>query len=291
MATRMNDETKAFAEFLRGCPSIAEAVSGKTTTLTGSCYRSDDASKFVLVSAEGQVDVPVEAVQRFTVLEGEGLQRMVQLEVLTERISASTLQTLKELIKDPIHDTRKEGVFDTLKEIPADTRKEVAKDPIVDTRKELIKEIPKEVAYDTYWEQGGFDWGQVVDPAAGAGLGAQQAAAGMQPFVMATPHHASAAAVAMQPGAAQAAQLNVQGTLKPVLADGPFTRKEMTKDPITDPITRKELAKDPILDTRKELVWETWVENGPYTTVEGPGGLPGGGLGDPPVWNLPGLMF
>jgi hypothetical protein len=219
----------------------------------------------------------------------------VQLEVLTERISASTLQTLKELIKDPIFDTRKEGVFDTLKEVPVDTRKEVpfdtrkesTKDPIFDTRKELIKEIPKEVAYDTQWEQGGIDWGQVVNPAAGlnaadpaAGLAGAQAMA-MQPFVMATPHHASQAAIAMQPGAQQAA-LTLAETIHPksLVADpGHITRKELIKDPLSDPLTRK------------ELVWETWVEGGPYTTVEGPGGLPGGGLGDPPVWNLPGLMF
>jgi hypothetical protein len=285
MATRMNDEAKAFSEFLRGCPAIGEAVSGKTTTLTGACYRSDDAAKFVLVSEDGQVDIPVEAVQRFKVIDSGGLQAMVQLEVLTERISASTLQTLKELIKDPITDTRKETPFDTLKETPFDTTKEVPfdtrKETIFDTRKELIKEIPKEVAYDTYWEQAGPDWGQVVNPAAGGpGFAGAAAGAGMQPFVMATPHHASQAAVAMQPGA-QAAYA------------GGYYPKSVAADPPGPHITRKELIKDPLADpiTRKELVWETYVEGGPYTTVEGPGGLPGGGFGDPPVWNLPGLMF
>ncbi|MEO8449102.1 MAG: MvdC/MvdD family ATP grasp protein [Gemmatimonadota bacterium] len=149
---------KKFLEYLRTAPAACDAVSGKTALVTGTLYRADDADKFVLVTADGQTaEAPVDAVQRFKVIDQTGLNAVVQLEVATAKFGGAL--TVKELTKDPIFDPRNE----------------LPKDPVFDTRKEPI------------WDPPGTLWN---DPP-------QQA---MLPFIMATPHHASAAALAAQPG-------------------------------------------------------------------------------------------
>ncbi len=107
---------------------------------------------------------------------------------------------------------------------------------------------------------------------------------------MATPHHAPQAAIAMQelaasrvlnpPGMQQAKPI-VSDVATSVTADVTATYKEIIKEPIRD-WTYKEIIKEPPLDTRKEMVFETIVEN-----QFDPGGI----LTNPQVWNLPGLMF
>lgn len=306
MATSKKNDGKTFADVLKNAPTLGEA-GPRTVRLTGAVYRSEEKDKFTLVTGEQAVTLDVDAVEHFRMLQETETQRIVEIEVLAERLRPEAFTpkpildpggTLKEVIKDPIQDpqTIKELIKDPISD-PGGTRKEVIKDPIMDpTRKELIKDPIQDPI--TWVEQidpkGGFDQvgglgGGVINPAA------QQGAGGMAPFVMATPHHAPQAAVAMQQLAAQGRQQVAKAavaegthafTPKPPHLDPVNTIKEITKDPLFDPPrTIKELIKDPIQDPI------TWVEQiDPKGGFDQVGGL-GGRVTNPPVWNLPGLMM
>jgi hypothetical protein len=223
-----------------------------------------------------------------------------QLELIVAKIAGRL--TLKELIKEPIKEVIKEVAKDPArKELPKDIIKEPVKEPVFDPP--TFKEPVKEPIFDpgTLWnDPPGGTLQEQIDPGQFGGInpvaaGAAGAAAGMTPFIMATPHHAPQAAVMQQqlagPMAASAAGLNAH-TVKELItdhvADQIWTKKELTKDPILD--TRKELTKDPILDTRKEMVWDTYKEAAGDTWVE-QGFDPSGGVVNPPSWNLPGMMW
>ncbi|MEZ4456071.1 MAG: hypothetical protein R2882_05905 [Gemmatimonadales bacterium] len=206
----------------------------------------------------------------------------------------------KDLIKDPIH-----------KELPKDLikdpgHKELPKDVLKDPgHKELPKDVIKEPVKEPIFDPPGTLWNdppggtlqEQIDPGQFGGIdpvATRAAAAGMTPFIMATPHHAPQASVMQQqlaagPAAALGATPHtVKELITDHVADQIMTKKELTKDPILD--TRKELAKDPILDTRKEMVWDTYKEAAGDTWVE-QGFDPSGGAGNPPSWNLPGMMW
>ena len=96
-------------------------------------------------------------------------------------------------------------------------------------------------------------------------------AAGLEPFVLATPHHAPAATIAAQMGTAAGAQLQTIPTIDVSTIfwlDRHHTIKEIAKDPIFDRITLPEnVIPDPT-----------------NTLAEGIGGLnPGGGVVNPAV--------
>jgi hypothetical protein len=222
MADRPNkskESARPFAEFLKDAPSASEAAAEESIPLTGVVMRSEKEGMFVLTTQEGQsLELNADDVKNYEVLQEIGAQKIVRVDVSAKAFAggAGAVAGLRTLVSDYI------------------TRKEMIKDPIYDpTLKELIKDpIRKEVAKDVIYDpltrvENVFDPNPEIDPAAEGGL---------TPFIMATPHHASAAAVAMQPGA-----------FKPVYFDP--TRKELIYD------TRKELAKDPLTDPI------TWVEN------------------------------
>jgi hypothetical protein len=225
MAERPNkpkEPAKPFAEFLKDVPSASEAAAEESIPLTGVVMRSEKEGMFLLTTQEGQtLELNSADVTNYEVLQETGPQRLVRVDVSAKalgsgvgaiggfRTMVSDYLTRKELIKDPLKDPIKDPTFDTLKELIKDPiRKEVAKDPINDpiTRVENI-----------------FDPNPEIDPAMEAGL---------TPFIMATPHHASQAAVAMQPGAFKPVWFDP--TRKELIFD---TRKELVKDPLTDPIT------------------------------------------------------
>lgn len=261
---------KAFAEFVKSAPSAADLTSGRTTVVTGTVYRSEDAEKCVLATADGQLaEVPLDAVVRHKVVDSTGLLAVSQLEVVAARIGSRI--TLKELIKDPIKEVIKEVVKDPArKELPKDFIKEPVKEPIFDP--------------GTLWnDPPGGTLQEQIDPGAFGGINpVAGAAAGMTPFIMATPHHAPQAALMQQQ---LATSIGVPAGI------GARTIKEMTTDPITDQFhTRKEMIKEPIFDTRKEMIWDTMKEASSDTWVE-QGFDPSGGLVNPPSWNLPGMMW
>ncbi|MET0795513.1 MAG: hypothetical protein ABW061_28600, partial [Polyangiaceae bacterium] len=176
----------------------------------------------------------------------------------------------KDIHSDPLSDKA------VVKDIHTDTLfvpdqkhvvKDVHKDPISDPIGTLFRD-PSGTLQEGVVDPGQFQ----VNPATG------QVASGLLPFVMATPHHAPAAAVNLQAGALQQRaaggfkqlpfetlkELSTDNTLKEVIQD--HTLKEVVHD------TLKEL----IHDTQKEVI-ETQVEGG-GTLVEGgqiPGGIPG----------------
>jgi hypothetical protein len=299
MSNPIEGDAKAFAEYLRKVPTLDEASSGKTVTLTGVVFRSGE-GRFAITCQDGQtLELEAEAVQRFKVVEGTGLVSVLQLEVQAEKLSAAAIKAVKPVVKDLHKDPIKDVHHDTLH------AKDLHKDPITDKvmPKDLMhKEIAsdpstKEVATDGAFDPigpgtgvadtlaegpGSFDPGQVVNPAMRAGLA---------PFVMATPHQAPAHLIGLQAGAA-AATLAAQD-LKAVAQD---TVKELHYETMKEPLhdTRKEMVQDTykemVHDTYKELVMETWVEGSPYTAQEGTF-EPGGMTTQPPVWNFPGLMY
>jgi len=269
---------KAFADFVKSAPSAADLTSGRTTTVTGTVYRAEEADKFVLATADGQTaELPIDAVVRHKVIDASGLNAVSQLEVVIAKIAGRL--TLKELIKEPLKELIKDVIKDPArKELPKDIIKEPIKEPIFDPGT-LWNDPPGGTLQENI-DIG--DPGQVVvNPAAQAGA----AAGGMTPFIMATPHHAPQAAVMQQQLAGPVAAAAGLGGLTA------RTIKEVITDHFADqPWTRKELIKDPILDTRKEMIWDTYKEAAYDTWVE-QGFDPGQGLGNPPHWNLPGMMW
>lgn len=316
-SSRSESTKKSFAQFVSELPSAAEVMSEQTITLTGSVLRSDKEGMFVLSMADGQtIDLNTDAVKNYQVTSGE---REVQLEVLVNRLpgdlSARTLPTLdrygtlKEVITDASADFTLANL-DTIKEPTTDnitdaTLKEPVKDPIYETFKEPNLDTVKEANYDTVKEPnldpntfyeptgtlqeglGGIEQGGgVINPA-------QMGNAGLTPFIMATPHHAATAPQMMQMMARSLNLNTIPGqesatlTLKETNQDV-HTFKEVGKDPIFD--TLKEANKDPIYDTLKEVVGDPNTFFEPTGSLqEGLGGLQGGV--NPPVWNMPGLMF
>lgn len=218
-------EAKPFAEFLKDAPPASQASGEESIPLTGVVMRSEKEGMFVLATQEGQMlELNAEDVQNYEVVQETGPQKIVRVDVSAKALAtaggAGAIGSFRTMVYDYI------------------TRKELIKDPIFDpTRKELIKDPWTDpwtrIETEGTIQETTFDPGLGVDPAVEAGL---------TPFIMATPHHASQAAIAMQPGAA---------AYKPVYFDP--TRKELIKDPAFD--TLKELRKDPIIDP------VTWVEN------------------------------
>lgn len=242
MAEKPNkkEQGPSFADFLKEAPAAADLTGDDSVSLTGVVARSDKEGQFVLLTADGQsLELNTDAVKDYTVVQEQGPQKVVQLTVSAKALNPSAGATIGGL---------RTGVADVI------TRKELIKDPIFDTRKELIWDTIKELIKDpqsdpwTWVEQQGTLQEQ-IDPGGGFGVDpAVEAGGGLTPFIMATPHHASAAAVAMQPGAAAG---GAAITLKEIPGD--ITRKELIKESIFD--TRKEFIKDPITDPI------TWVEN------------------------------
>lgn len=225
---------------------------------------------------------------------------------------------IKDIIKDPIKDIihdgtlakdiHKDPIFDTpaAKDIHKDpietlAAKDLHTDPIADTPaakdvrtdpaidKPIIKDIHKDPLTDPLGTliadvaTGPGDpitspdpAGQITNPAVAAGFAAQ--AAGVMPFVMATPHQAPQHLVALQAGMPQAAAaFGGAQQLKPF---GHDTIKEIAwAETVKEPI--RDTLKEMIQDTRKELVWDTWQEQ-----VFDPGqfGQPG------PMFGMPGFM-
>ncbi len=306
---------RSFADFVREAPHASESMG--TVTLTGVVLRSDNPDKFILATHGGQtMELPIEAVQRHTVIDDTGRHPTVQLEIGAQHLGSAQAgsqamrksviadppitiketwkdpladQTLKEVHKDPIQDTIKE----THKDPIYDTIKETHKDPIMDPVTQAGSDVPGTLA-ETVFDPGSL----VTNPATAAGGGGT-------PFVMATPHHAPQAAVTMQNLAAtMAARKNpaTEGiqTLKEVNLD---TLKEQIHDTLKEQI--HDTIKEMIHDTIKEQVYDTLKEvtadptlieaiggGGGGTAAEGIGGLgQGGGTINPGVWNLPGLLF
>lgn len=319
MTTPSEGGNKEFLAFLREAPSLDDASSGATTELTGVVTRAGE-GRFAMTTGDGRtIELDPAAVKRFRVVGSAGLSSVVSIQVaadaLKDAIQRPIKPLVKDLIKDPIKDIVHDGTLagkdihtDPLvdKALPKDLHtdpiadkpptKDLHTDPAVD--KPLFKDLHKDPLQDPVntgiadvagtgipdvagtgpADQGGFDpSGQTVNPAAAA------SAAGMMPFVMATPHHAPDHLVQMQLGGAQAA-LAGGGRLKPFATD---TIKEVAwgetvKEPVFD--TRKELA----FDTRKEMIWDTWVEGGPYTIAEGTFD-PGQVVTQPGLFGMPGF--
>jgi len=320
--------SKEFAAYVKGSRSVEELTSGKYVTVRGTVHRSGETS-FVLATEGQLVELESAAVERFKVV-GSGLHPEVELSINAEALKAGkiispkpvftdgphTLFSLdqktpfKDLHTDPISDHK--PLFKDLHTDPiADQtlfvldHKNIHKDPITDP----VGKIPfdpsttgDESLVEGIGGIGGIG-GPVVNPAA------QQAAAGMVPFVMATPHHAPSAMVDLQMAAAQGRAVP---QLKPLQLD---TIKEAAldtikeaiadshKEPVTDTIketiadTHKETVldtlkeatadtlkeatadtfKESVADTRKEII-ETTVEGGGSIQEGGgfPGGFPGG---------------
>jgi len=237
---------QSFEEYLRSAPAT-EAQD--TVTLIGVVTRSEKEGNFYLSTGGQTVELPSSAVRQFRVVQENAPQKLVELDVdpaqlpqqagLAQRITnpqIDTIFTKKELIKDPIYDTRKEVTKDPI----FDTRKEVTKDPVFDTFKEVVKD-PLTDPLTLVGEQ--VDPSPIGgDPAAGLG--------GLTPFVLATPHHASAAAVGLQAGAAAQKSVAVEGANPYLGGIGTQVAADVhhTTHWFDQLITRKEIAKDPIFD-------------------------------------------
>jgi hypothetical protein len=290
--------SKEFAAFLKGVKSVEELRAGAHVSLRGVVFRSGEKS-FAIATADGTcVELEISAVERFKVIDGGGIYPEVEISVSAEALrNAKAIELkvpFKDLRTDPIADYKvphKDAHTDPItdQKLPIkDLRTDPIADykiPMKDMRKDPITDPTTGVA-DFYGDPGA----QQGDPA----FGQAAAAAGMSPFVMATPHQAPAPMVAMQNFGANPAMKPVQletvkeasldQTIKEIIHDHP-TFKEIIhdhtlKEVIADP-TYKELVfdtfKEPAVDTRKELV-ETTVEGGPYTAAETvgiPGGFPG----------------
>lgn len=179
----------------------------------------------------------------------------------------------KDVHKDPLSDpTGGHKPFITDPIIDKAPLKDIRKDPLSDPIKPVFD--PQGTGPADVVQTNPID--QVVNPAAAM-------AGGPMPFAIATPHHASAEALAMQMGAPTAGYGGGQN-YKPL----PWEKHPWgEKIPWAD--TRKEMIKEPIHDTRKELIgdpkriWEgTWdpgqISQGPLPEPWAGGGIQGFGF-------------
>jgi len=178
---------KSFAEFVKEAPTAAEATGRRTVALTGAVMRSEREGAFLLALPSGQtIELPMDAVEDYNVVQEGAQQRIVQLQVNAERLAATqplgqspfvtatphqAPQAALELqghLKPIVSDIRTTYVADmyTFKEMTTDpladqfTRKEITTDPLNDqiTRKELIKESIKDAVGDpNTWVEQTFD--------------------------------------------------------------------------------------------------------------------------------------
>jgi hypothetical protein len=316
---------KSFEEYLRESPA-ARDVTGPVT-MVGAIARSTKDDEFVLMTGGQTIELPVDAVESYRVVQESGTQRVLELQLnparVRERLAKGPVDTLKEgpfdTLKEQPFDTIKEQPFDTVKEQPFDTIKEQPFDTIkeqpFDTLKEQTHDTLKEGPFDTFKESikdpiadpitiqevatPGKQLGDPIDPGQLGGMVNPAAGfMGAVPFVMATPHHAPQEVIARQAAAAgmpqmQAATVHFIDMTGSSPAIDQIQTIHVLDSPRTTPLidvqtlphfdhapTLKELIKDPLQD--------------PVTWVEGAGGSimeqPGGGF-QPPVWNLPGMMF
>lgn len=179
MADPFEGGGKEFQAFLKSMPTIDEAASEDSVTVSGLAFRSTE-GKFALTTGEGQTyDLDLAAVQRFKVVDSSGLTPVITVQLARDAFNKATLRpikpiikdVIKDVIKDIIHDHKlpwkdviKDPIRDTLKELPKDpirdTFKEVPKDPIRDT----FKEIPKDPIRDTWWETNKQPFADPIDP-------------------------------------------------------------------------------------------------------------------------------
>jgi hypothetical protein len=170
-------DPKSFASFLNEEPPAPETV-----TMAGYVSRSARSGSFVLNCGGQNLELPVDAVQSYKVL-CEAPQKLVEIQVLAGKIDTSRI--MKPIVADS-------GVP---KPVFADHHKWITTDPLVD------KPHHTDPLVDVYTTpQGG-----IPDPTAAA-------AAGAQPFILATPHHASPEALATQMAGIPAAQLSTVQT-------------------------------------------------------------------------------
>ena len=213
MADKPTD-TKTFAQFLDEQPAPAETV-----TLAGYVTRCSHPGSFVLNTGGQTMELPAEAVKSYKVL-SEGPQKLVELEVVSSKID--TTKIVKAVVTDvPQHKNPLADIF---------THKEVTLDPIVG------KQVHKDPILDPIT----IAEGHQIDPGP---LATNPALAGLQPFVLATPHHAPASTIAAQMGAPAQLAHNTTPLRDYVTAlsfDHPHTFKELTKDPLTDVYTLPE---------------------------------------------------
>jgi hypothetical protein len=196
-------DTKTFAHFLEQQPAPAETV-----TLTGYAVRSSRTGSFSFTTGGQTVELPVDAVKSHKVL-NEGPQQLLELQVQASKID-------NQILKSIIADGHKPPHVDTIKETITDhiSDKFVAKDPVLDpgTLPEHIFGPPESIQ-----------------------------ATQMQPFVLATPHHAPASAITAQMGGVSASHQFTLAHLDATLAAlDRHTFKELVKDPIFDQYTLPE---------------------------------------------------
>lgn len=315
MATRTDTENGnkgdggGFAEFLRDAPSLDEASSGETTEVTGLISRTAE-GRFAVTTADGTTyDLEVGAVRRFQAVEGQGLAKMARLEIASEMLKAAAIRQIKPFIKDLRTDPIKDMILDTKHLFTDPVHKDISTDPIGDKHSHTDPLIDPLNTYfsdspggGTLQEGGGLTIaeagggltlaegaGGIPDPTGQLGQPAfgQAMQAGMTPFVMATPHQAPAHLLSMQAGVQPQAMQQNPAQLKPFAHDTikELAYAETAKEAIFDH-THKEM----VFDTRKEMIWDTWVEGGPYTIVEQGGFDPGRVVTNPVQFGQPGFM-
>jgi hypothetical protein len=273
---------RSFAELVRELPAQTD-----TTTLVGVLTPSPKEGHFRLTPHAGgePLELPVDAVRSHSVLHHEHGQLLVQLETdrakvlplleeynllggtrtyLTGYTWVSDHHLIQKAFADPQEREQAELKFSHSDKLPAKDIRSAnfwEKDPISDLHK-----YRKDPIQDSFLPQEAYRPMPPGDPAG-------QSGAGLAPFVLATPHHAPAAPLAMQ-----AAGLRQQGaaifSLKEAHSDGysDVTLKEVTQDH-----TLKETYKDPILDVKQANADGTFVEPG-GTLAEGGGAFGPGGI-------------
>jgi hypothetical protein len=130
---------------------------------------------------------------------------------------------------------RKDGIFDTLKELTKDLRLDTRKERISDTLKELIKDRIKDVSkdaikdvrFDPPFRKGLADLIGPVRPGLGGAIGPRPVL-GAIPFAVATPHQAPLAELSDEAIAHSATELDQQlANLAEAIADAEVAREAL----------------------------------------------------------------
>ncbi len=226
--------TKTFAQFLEEQPAPSE-----TATLAGFVTRCARPGSFSFTTGGQTLELPTDAVKSFKVV-NEGPQKLVELELISSKIDSQMLKAAPAYGgggKNPLADIY--------------PPKAPVKDPVFD------KVFHKDPLYDQ------FSLPETIYPGPAP---LEFSSPGLQPFVLATPHHAPASTIAAQmggPGALHPGTTPIWD-ITSVLYDRPYTFKEVAKDPIQDVYTLPETIYNDPTNTAAEGVG---VQAGPGQVV------------------------
>jgi hypothetical protein len=190
-------DDKGFGDLLRRAPASGGAQDGGVVSLTGALYRTEKEGGFVLALPGGQtVELEADAVQRFRLVQEQGPQLIVEIDVARDRIPSTASPNLNLGTLPTFDDLRTWPVIDQLQTSPLidDWTHPVLDDPrtrpwLDDPRTRPWFDDFGTGLNDTWVEGIGSDFGEYIDPGRGGVINPQAGAGAGSCWLRPTTRH------------------------------------------------------------------------------------------------------